>query len=103
MKKVILLLKNKIFVIKYMIIIFYIIGLSILFILFFKKEISELLFFFNFVSINLFILVILFFKLPQFDSRKKFLRLIHSLNLQEKKIIGLEIGVLNGAYSEEIF
>ena len=103
MKKVILLLKNKIFVIKYMIIIFYIIGLSLLFILFFKKEISELLFFFNFVSINLFILVILFFKLPQFDSRKKFLRLIHSLNIQEKKIIGLEIGVLNGTYSEEIF
>lgn len=67
MKKVILLLKNKIFVIKYMIIIFYIIGLSLLFILFFKKEISELLFFFNFVLINLFILVILFFKLPQFD------------------------------------
>ena len=59
----------------------------------------------NFLSINLFLLIVLFIKLPQFNHRIEFLRLIHSINIQKGKgkLVGLEIGVFNGDYSEKIY
>lgn len=105
LKNSILFLSNYHFIFKYLIIIFYLISICLLFILFFKNEINNLLFYFNFLSINLFLLIVLFIKLPQFNRRIDFLRLIHSINIQKgkKKLVGLEIGVFNGNYSEKIY
>lgn len=102
-KKIILFLNNYFFIIRYLLIIFYFLALCLISVLFFKNEINNLLLLFNFVSLNLFLLIILYFKLPQLNHRLQFLKLIHSLNIQNKKLVGVEIGVLNGDHSKKIY
>ena len=42
-------------------------------------------------------------KLPEQNSRVNFLKMIHSINIKKKKLIGVEIGVNEGIYSEKIY
>jgi len=42
-------------------------------------------------------------KLPEQNSRIKFLKMIHSINIDKKKLVGVEIGVNEGKYSEKIY
>lgn len=42
-------------------------------------------------------------KLPEQNSRVNFLKMIHSINIKQKKLIGVEIGVNEGNYSEKIY
>ena len=89
------------FLIKYFVISFYIGSLALIFFLLSIKEISSLLFLVFFIIINISLLLIYFLKIRGIIDRTDFLNLILSLNVQ-KKLVGVEVGVLNGDYSEKI-
>jgi hypothetical protein len=89
--------------IKYYILALLIINLFLVFVLFFRNEISNLLFLNSLLTISLIVLTILFLKILSLVSRDAFLQFIYSVNIQKKKLKGVEVGVLNGDYSEKIY
>ena len=96
-------LKSFFLLFKYLILILLITNLFLAFVLFFRNEITSLLFLNLFLTITLIVLTILFLKLPNLETRESFLQFIYSVNIQKKKLKGVEIGVLNGDYSEKIY
>lgn len=89
--------------IKYYILALLIINLFLVFVLFFRNEISNLLFLNSLLTISLIVLTILFLKISNLVSRDSFLQFIYSVNIQKKKLKSVEVGVLNGDYSEKIY
>lgn len=97
------LIKSFFFTIKYFILILLVINLFLIFILFFRNQISSLLFLNLLITVTLTLLTILFFKISNGKKREIFLRFIYSVNIQKKNLKGVEVGVLNGDYSEQIY
>ena len=88
--------------IKYLIIFTLILSSILLFVLIFNNEINKLLFIVLIQIIILIPLIIIYIKIPLNEERTSFLKLISRINIQEKKLRGVEVGVLNGEYSEKI-
>lgn len=97
------LIYHYLFFTKYLILFFYLFGLVLNIYLLYIKEISNFFFIFNLILINLYLLIILFIKKSQTSNRYEFLKLIYSLNIQNTKLVGVEVGVLNGDYSKQIY
>jgi c-di-AMP phosphodiesterase-like protein len=100
------LVQSLFFTIKYFILILLVINLFLIFILFFRNEITSLLFLNSLLTVTLIVLTILFLKISEKKrggNREKFLQFIYSVNIQNKTLKGVEVGVLNGDYSEKIY
>jgi hypothetical protein len=95
--------KSFYFTIKYLIFLLLVINLLLIFILFFRNEINNLLFLNSLLTIALIVLTIYYLKVPNLDNRDSFLQFIYSVNIQKKNLKGVEVGVLNGDYSEKIY
>ena len=76
--------KSFFFTIKYLIFVLLVINLLLIFILFFRNEINNLIFLNSFLTIALIVLTILFLKRPNLVTRDSFLQFIYSVNIQKK-------------------
>ena len=78
------------------------VGLVFLFFSFYLNKINIFIFILILSLILTLLLALLIIKIPYNVDRLSFLNLILSINLDKKNFVGVEVGVLEGKYSEKI-
>lgn len=94
---------KKLPVIKLIFLINIFIGIALIFVSFLNHEINLIVFLILIFVFASFPLLWILIRLAQQDQRMNFLKMIHSINIGKQKLVGVEIGVNEGNYSEKVY